>query len=106
LANGPGRIRLQDRTARSQWASLAARSTAPASLVGNLGLSDGHGGDRIATRTRRPTRAGVLVLSDRLDPTEIARAIDGRAAAALDKTVDLNQLVDTVRRLHRDAAAP
>jgi DNA-binding NarL/FixJ family response regulator len=51
-------------------------------------------------------RARALVLSATLDPAEIARAIESGAAATLDKTAELDELVDRVRRLHKGAALP
>jgi DNA-binding NarL/FixJ family response regulator len=38
----------------------------------------------------------ALVLSASLDPAEIARAIESGAAATLDKTAELDELVDRV----------
>jgi DNA-binding NarL/FixJ family response regulator len=51
-------------------------------------------------------RARALVLSASLDPAEIARAIESGAAATLDKTAELDELVDRVRPLHNGAALP
>jgi CheY-like chemotaxis protein len=68
----------------------------------DLGLPDGHGGDLIGELREVNPRAQTLVLSASLDPTETARAIDSGAAAVLDKTSDLADLVDAVRRLQRD----
>jgi DNA-binding NarL/FixJ family response regulator len=72
----------------------------------DLGLPDGRGGDLIADLRDVNPRAQALVLSASLDPDEIARAIDSGAAAVLDKTADLDELVDAVRRLHHGAAPP
>jgi PAS domain S-box-containing protein len=72
----------------------------------DLGLPDGYGGDLVTELRDANPHAHALVLSASLDPAEIARAIDSGAAIALNKTVDLDQLVDTVRRLHRGGAPP
>jgi two-component system KDP operon response regulator KdpE len=72
----------------------------------DLGLPDGRGGDLIADLREVNPRAQALVLSASLDPEEIARAIDSGAAAALDMTAELDELLDAVRRLHRRAAPP
>jgi DNA-binding NarL/FixJ family response regulator len=69
--------------------------------VVDLGLPDGYGGDLITELHDANPRAHAVVLSATLDRAEIARAIDSGAAVTLDKTADLDQLVDTVRRLHR-----
>jgi PAS domain S-box-containing protein len=74
--------------------------------VVDLGLPDGYGGDLISELRDVNPRAQALVLSASLDPVEVARAIDMGAAVTLDKTANLDQLVDTVRRLHRGAAPP
>ncbi|MCW3015699.1 MAG: domain S-box protein [Solirubrobacterales bacterium] len=72
----------------------------------DLGLPDGRGGDLISDLRDVNPRAQAVVLSASLDPIEITRAIDSGAAAALDKTAELDELVDAVRRLHRGAAPP
>jgi PAS domain S-box-containing protein len=72
----------------------------------DLGLPDGCGGDLIGELRDVNPHAQSLVLSASLDPAEIARAVDSGAAATLDKTADLDDLVHTVRRLHRGAAQP
>jgi DNA-binding NarL/FixJ family response regulator len=74
--------------------------------VVDLGLPDGSGGDLIKELRDVNPRAQALVLSASLDPEDLARAIDSGAAATLDKTTDLDDLVDAVRRLHRGDAAP
>jgi DNA-binding NarL/FixJ family response regulator len=66
----------------------------------DLGLPDGYGGDLIRELREVNPRAQALVLSASLDPAELARAVDSGAAATLDKTADLDRVVDTVRRLH------
>jgi CheY-like chemotaxis protein len=74
--------------------------------VVDLGLPDGYGGDLIRELHDVNPCAQALVLSASVDPVEIARAIDSGAAGTLDKTADLDQLVDTVRRLHRGEQPP
>jgi CheY-like chemotaxis protein len=69
----------------------------------DLGLPDGRGGDLITDLREVNPRAQALVVSAGLDPEESARATDSGAAAVLDKTADLDELVNTVRRLHRGA---
>lgn len=74
--------------------------------VVDLGLPDGHGGDLIRELRDVNPRAHALVLTASLDPADLARAIASGAAVTLDKSADLDQLVDTVRRLQRGAAPP
>ena len=71
--------------------------------VVDLGLPDGYGGDLIRELHDVNAHAQALVLSASLDPAEIERALDSGAAVTLNKTADLDQLVETVRRLHRGA---
>jgi PAS domain S-box-containing protein len=74
--------------------------------VVDLALPDGYGGDLISELRNVNPHAHALVLSASLDPAEITRAIEMGAAGTLDKTADLDQLLDTVRRLHRGVAPP
>jgi DNA-binding NarL/FixJ family response regulator len=71
----------------------------------DLGLPDGYGGELITELHDVNPGAHAIVVSASLDPAEIARAIESGAAAALDKIADLDEVVDAVRRLHRNAAA-
>jgi PAS domain S-box-containing protein len=70
----------------------------------DLGLPDGYGGDLIRDLRAASPRAQALVLSATLDRGQVARAVDSGAAAALDKTAHLHEVVDAVRRL-RDGEA-
>jgi PAS domain S-box-containing protein len=72
----------------------------------DLGLPDGHGDDLISELRDVNPHAQAIVLSASLDPAQLAHAIDSGAAAAVNKTADLNQLVDAVRRLRHGAAPP
>jgi PAS domain S-box-containing protein len=72
--------------------------------VVDLGLPDGDGGDLINELRDRNPRARALVLTASLDPADNARAERSGAAAVLNKTADLDDLVDAVRRLHHGAA--
>jgi DNA-binding NarL/FixJ family response regulator/signal transduction histidine kinase len=65
----------------------------------DLGLPDGDGADLIAGLRAASPGAHALVLSAGLDRVRTARAIEAGAAAALDKTAHLGQVVDAVRRL-------
>jgi PAS domain S-box-containing protein len=65
----------------------------------DLGLPDGYGGDLIRHLRAASPRAQALVLSATLDRAAIARAIDSGAAGTLDKTVGVDEVVDTVRRV-------
>jgi PAS domain S-box-containing protein len=67
--------------------------------VVDLGLSDGYGGELIEELSDVNPRAQALVLSASLDRTETARAIESGAAGTLDKTAQLDEVVDAVRRL-------
>jgi DNA-binding NarL/FixJ family response regulator len=65
----------------------------------DLGLPDGDGTDLIAELREASPGAQALVLSASVDRAQAARAIGSGAAAALDKTAHLGQVVDAVRRL-------
>jgi PAS domain S-box-containing protein len=65
----------------------------------DLGLPDGDGADLIAELREASPGAQALVLSADLDRAQAARAIERGAAAALDKTAHLHEIVDAVRRL-------
>jgi PAS domain S-box-containing protein len=67
--------------------------------VVDLGLPDGYGGDLIEDLSEVNPRAQALVLSAGLDRSATARAIQSGAAGTLDKTVQLDEIVDAVRRL-------
>jgi PAS domain S-box-containing protein len=65
----------------------------------DLALPDGDGADLIPELHEASPDAQALVLSADLDRDGIARAVEAGAAGALDKTAELDQLVDAVRRL-------
>jgi DNA-binding NarL/FixJ family response regulator/signal transduction histidine kinase len=65
----------------------------------DLGLPDGYGGDLITELRAESPDAQALVLSANLDRAQVARAVQSGAAAALDKTVELGEVVASVRRL-------
>lgn len=67
--------------------------------VVDLGLPDGYGGDLIKELRAVNPQAQALVLSASLDRSEIARAVERGAAGVLDKTVYLDEVVRSVRRL-------
>jgi DNA-binding NarL/FixJ family response regulator len=71
----------------------------------DLGLPDGYGADLIKELHEASPHAQAVILSACLDPEEARRACADGAAAALDKLVHLDEVVDTVRRLRpRDPA--
>jgi two-component system nitrate/nitrite response regulator NarL len=65
----------------------------------DLGLPDGYGADLIGELCEKNPQAQVLVLSATADRLEIARAVEAGAAGILNKTVHLDEVVVTVRRL-------
>jgi DNA-binding NarL/FixJ family response regulator len=65
----------------------------------DLGLPDGSGAELIDELRRRNRRSQALVLSAALDRSVIARAVQSGAAGVLDKTANLHEVVDAVRRL-------
>jgi PAS domain S-box-containing protein len=67
--------------------------------VVDLGLPDGYGADLIEELCEKNPQAQVLVLSATADRLEIARAVEAGAAGILNKTVRLDEVVQTVRRL-------
>ena len=70
----------------------------------DLALPDGDGIALIPELRAASPGAQVLVLSANLDRAQTARAIDAGAAGALDKTADLDQVVDAIRRLRAGQA--
>jgi PAS domain S-box-containing protein len=70
----------------------------------DLALPDGDGIALIAELLAASPEAQVLVLSANLDRAQIARAIEAGATGALDKTADLDQVVDAIRRLRAGQA--
>jgi DNA-binding NarL/FixJ family response regulator len=65
----------------------------------DLGLPDGSGADLIRELSTVEPRAQALVLSATLERSEVAVAIESGAAGALDKTAQLDEVLDSVRRL-------
>jgi PAS domain S-box-containing protein len=70
----------------------------------DLALPDGDGIALIPELRAASPGAQALVLSANLDRAQTARAIDAGAAGALDKTADLDQIVDAIRRLRAGQA--
>src|SRR5918997_989745 len=70
----------------------------------DLALPDGDGVELIPELREASPGAQVLVLSANLDRAQTATAIDAGAAGALDKTADLDQVVDAIRRLRAGQA--
>jgi PAS domain S-box-containing protein len=66
----------------------------------DLILPDGFGGNLIRELHRANRRAQAIALSADLDRELTARAVDCGAAAAIDKAAHLDEVVQTVRRLH------
>jgi DNA-binding NarL/FixJ family response regulator/signal transduction histidine kinase len=99
--------RESDLTVVGQAESLAeARELLEGVDVGllDLALPDGDGIALIPELRAASPGAHVLVLSANLDRAQTARAIDAGAAGALDKTADLDQVVDAIRRLRAGQA--
>lgn len=65
----------------------------------DLGLPDGYGGDVIRDLKAVNPAAHALVLTASLDRQEIARAVEAGAAGVLNKTVQLDEVVASIRRL-------
>jgi PAS domain S-box-containing protein len=65
----------------------------------DLGLPDGYGGDLVGDLREAKPDAQTLVLSASLDRAQIARAVQSGAAAVLNKTAPLEEVVTSVRRL-------
>ncbi|MEA2395121.1 MAG: hypothetical protein QOJ82_3012 [Solirubrobacteraceae bacterium] len=65
----------------------------------DLGLPDGDGTELIEELREASPHAQALVLSASLDRAQTARAIESGAAATLDKTAHVDEIVDAVRRL-------
>lgn len=67
--------------------------------VVDLGLPDGYGADLISELHAANPRAQALVLSATLDRAEIARAVEAGAAGVLHKSADMDEVVESVRRV-------
>lgn len=65
----------------------------------DLGLPDGYGGDLIEELRDASPQAAALVLTATPERTAVARAVESGAAAVLDKTVHLDEVVRAVRRV-------
>ena len=65
----------------------------------DLGLPDGDGIDAIRDLRRASPGGMVLVLSGSLDRAGFARAVEAGATGALHKNAELDEIVDTVKRL-------
>jgi DNA-binding NarL/FixJ family response regulator len=65
----------------------------------DLALPDGYGADLIAELHARNPGAQALVLTASLERADVARAVDRGAAAVLNKTAELEEVVAAVRRL-------
>jgi CheY-like chemotaxis protein len=72
----------------------------------DLGLPDGDGIDLIPELRDRNPDVLALVLSSSIDPADAARAMQNGAAVVLDKTAQLDAVIDTVRRLTADRQTP
>ncbi|MDQ1501751.1 MAG: hypothetical protein QOI86_5091 [Actinomycetota bacterium] len=72
--------------------------------VVDLALPDGYGGDLIPALREASPQSQVLILTASLDRTNIARAVENGAAGALSKTANLDEVVDSVRRLRAGEA--
>jgi PAS domain S-box-containing protein len=67
--------------------------------VVDLGLPDGYGGELIKELRNSNPQAQALVLSAIVDWAEIARAVECGAAGVLHKMVEMEEVVEAVRRL-------
>jgi PAS domain S-box-containing protein len=65
----------------------------------DLALPDGYGGEIITELRERNPEAQALVLTASPDRAAVARAVETGAAAVINKTVPLQEVLDTVRRL-------
>jgi len=65
----------------------------------DLELPDGYGGDLIRELRAVNPRTQALVLSATLDRADVARAVEAGAAGVLHKSVDMDEVVESVRRL-------
>ena len=95
-----------DLTVAGQAGSLAeTRTQVHAMLDGfdvavvDLGLPDGFGGDLIRELLAANPRAQALVLSATGERTEIARAVEAGAAGVLNKSSEMAEVADAIRRL-------
>ena len=67
----------------------------------DLGLPDGYGGDLIEELREANPQSQTLVLSASLDRSERAHSIEAGAAGTLHKSAQLEEVVESVKRLRR-----
>ena len=67
----------------------------------DLGLPDGYGGDLIEELREANPQPQTLVLSASLDRSERAQSIEAGAAGTLHKSAQLEEVVESVKRLRR-----
>ena len=65
----------------------------------DLGLPDGYGGELIKELRATNPQAQALVLSASLNRAQIARAVENGAAGILHKSVEMSEVVESVRRV-------
>lgn len=80
-------------------ARMHATTTKIDVAVLDLGLPDGTGTDLIADLRGTNPDTAVLVLSASLNPGSLAKASEAGADEILDKFADLEEVVETIRRL-------
>jgi DNA-binding NarL/FixJ family response regulator len=67
--------------------------------VVDLGFPDGNGADLIAELRELCPGCAVLILSDSMDPSSLARASEAGAEQIMDKLDDIEEVDDAIRRL-------
>jgi len=92
-------------TARADEAGALAAQHRPDVAVIDLDLLGGTGVDALADVKARSPRTATAVLSALTDDVEFGRAIEAGAAAVLHKSVDIPELLDTLRTVGRGGTA-
>jgi PAS domain S-box-containing protein len=84
--------------AGSLWEARTMLDRVDIALV-DLGLPDGFGAELIPELRAKNPGVEAVVLSADLDRVKLARAVDRGAAGALDKSAQLDEVVEAVRRV-------
>jgi DNA-binding NarL/FixJ family response regulator len=67
----------------------------------DLGLPDGNGADLIQPLLALNPKAKAVIFTSSIDPAVADQALRRGAAAVLNKQTDLDDVIATVKRLHR-----
>lgn len=99
VLRGEGDLEVVAEVGRVDQAGTAAGETRPTLAIVDIALPNGSGADAIAAiRERSPTTRAV-VLSGVTDDVQLGRCIEAGAAAVIDKSRDVAEVVDVLRQV-------